>query len=252
MAQFLFNSDEEFKFFMGDTLAYHNMQNMVSKLVSFVRPQYMIEFGSGSGATSIRLAKENPQTSIVAVDLREKMVGLGQDKLSKNRIKNVTFVNGDLTKLDNFNLRNANLILLMYSFKYISDPIETKYEFLENLYKRMQKGAYIIIGDTFIDDNASKLAVRKQLEDRYYNNSKDVYWNNLQGLTDDDVKHALEVQSINRETTKEQIELGVNRDGVYYVSREWLFNAAPKIGFKIVLGERLNSLSDTIFVLTKE
>lgn len=251
MSNFLFESDEEFKFFMGDTLSYHNMQNMVSKLVSFVKPEYMLEFGSGSGATSIRLAKENPHTSIVAVDLREKMVGIGADKSSKNRIKNVTFVHGDLTKLDNFNLKNANLILMMYSFRYIQDPVENKLNFLENLYKHMQKGAYLIIGDTFIDNDASKQTIRKQLEDRYYNNSKDIYWANLKGLSKEEVQDALTIQSKHRETTKEQIELGVNRDGIYYVSREWLFDVAPKIGFEIVLGERLNSLSDTIFVLKK-
>ena len=100
MAKFLFDSDEEFKLFMGETLAYNNMQNIVSKLVSFIKPQYLIEFGSGSGATSIRLAKENPSTSVVAVDLRDKMVGIGSDHSSKNKIKNVTFVNGDFKEVD--------------------------------------------------------------------------------------------------------------------------------------------------------
>lgn len=251
MSNYLFESDEEFKFFMGNTLAYNNMQNTVSKLVSFIKPQYMVEFGSGSGATSIRLAKENPQTSIVAVDLREKMVGIGADKSSKNKIKNVTFVNGDLTKLDNFNLKNCDLVLMMYSFRYIADPIEKKYEFLDDLYKHMRKGSYVIIGETFIDENASKQTIRKQLEDRYYNNSKDIYWANLNGLSKEDVMNALTIQTKHRETTKEQIELGVNRDGIYYISREWMFENAPKIGFEIVLGERLNSLSDTIFVLKK-
>ena len=251
MSNYLFESDEEFKFFMGNTLAYNNMQNMVSKLVSFIKPQYMVEFGSGSGATSIRLAKENPQTSIVAVDLREKMVGIGADKSSKNKIKNVTFVNGDLTKLGNFNLKNASLILMMYSFRYIADPVQNKYDFLKDLYDHMSKGSYVIIGETFIDENASKQTIRKQLEDRYYNNSKDIYWANLKGLSKEDVMNALTIQSKHRETTKEQIELGVNRDGIYYISREWMFENAPKIGFEIVLGERLNSLSDTIFVLKK-
>ena len=252
MAKFLFDSDEEFNLFMGNTLAYNNMQNIVSRLVSFIRPQYLIEFGSGSGATSSRLATENPSTSIVAVDLREKMVGLASDSSSKNKIKNVTFVNGDLTKLDNYNLSNANLILLMYSFKYISDPVEVKYQFLENIYNKMQSGAYLIIGETFVDDDMTKQQIRKQLEDTYYNNSKDVFWDSLHGLTPSDIQSAFDAQTVNREHTKEQIELGVNRDGVYYVSRQWLLDTAKKIGFKVLIGERLNSLSDAIFVMTKE
>lgn len=250
--KFLFNSDEEFEFFIGSTQAYDNMQNRISKLVSFVKPEYLIEFGSGSGATSIRLAKENPRTSIVAVDLREKMVGLGKDKSKKNRIKNVTFVNGDLTKLGNYNLKNCNLVLLAYSFKYIQDPIETKYNFLADLYKRMQKGAYLIIGDTFIDDKASKEYIKQKIQDRYYDGSKDAFWNNLNGLADDDVKFALDAQELSRKHTQEQVERGVNRDGVYYVSREWLRESATKIGFKVVLGERLDSLSDMLFVMVKE
>ena len=249
--KFLFNSDEEFEFFIGHTQAYVNMQNEISKVVKFAHPEYLIEFGSGSGKTSIRLAKENPRTSIVAVDLREKMTNISKDKSKQNRIKNVTFVNGDLTKLDNFNLKNCNLILLAYSFKYIQDPIETKFDFLSNLYKRMQKGAYVVIGDTFIDPNAPKAEIRQKIQDRYYDSSKDAFWNNLNGLTDEDVKYALDAQALNREHTAEQVERGVNREGVYYVSREWLRESAEKIGFKVVLGERLDSLSDMLFVLVK-
>lgn len=252
MAKFLFDSDEEFKLFMGETLAYNNMQNIVSKLVSFIKPQYLIEFGSGSGATSIRLAKENPSTSIVAVDLREKMVGIGSDHSSKNKIRNVTFVNGDLTKLDNYNLKNANLILLMYSFKYIADPVEVKYQFLKDIYDKMQSGAYLIIGETFVDDGMTKAQIRKQLEDTYYNNSKDVFWNSLKGLSEEDIKYAFDMQTINREHTKDQVDIGVDRDGIYYVSREWLLNTAKQIGYNVVIGERLNSLSDAIFIMKKD
>lgn len=251
MAKFLFESDEEFKQYMSDTLAYTNMQNTVSKLVSFIKPQYMIEFGSGNGATSLRIARENPKTSIVAVDLREKMIGLSKEKLSKHHVGNVTFVNNDLTNLENYNLGNASLVLMMYSFKYISDPIDKKEEFLKDLHSRMQPGSFLIIGDTFLEDGASKEEVKKQLEDRYYNNSKDVFWNNLHGLTDEDIKYAFDVQTINRLHTRDQVKFGVERDGVYYVSREWLSKVAKKVGFKVLLAERLNSLSDTIFVLTK-
>lgn len=250
--KFLFNTDEEFEFFMGATQAYDNMQNTISKIVSFARPEYLIEFGSGNGDTSIRLAKENPRTSIVAVDLREKMVGLGADKSKKNRIKNVTFVNGDLTKLDNYNLKNCNLVLLAYSFKYIPDPVSTKYDFLKNLYDRMQKGAYLVIGDTFIDETASKEYIKQKIKDRYYDSSKDAFWNSLKGLTDEDVKAALEAQAVSRARTQDEVERGVNRDGIYYVSREWLRKAAGEIGFKVVLGERLDSLSDMLFVMVKE
>ena len=251
MAKFLFESDEEFKQYMSDTLAYVNMQNTVSKLVSFVKPQYMIEFGSGNGATSLRLAKENPKTSIVAVDLREKMIGLSKEKLFQNRVSNVTFINNDLTNLENYNLGNANLILMMYSFKYIADPDSKKENFLKDLYSRMREGAYLIIGDTFLEEGATKEDVKRQLEDRYYNNSKDVFWNNLKGLSEEDIKYAFDVQTINRMHTKDQVKFGVDRDGVYYVSREWLKKTAKKVGFKVLLGDRLNSLSDTIFVLQK-
>ena len=49
--KFLFNSDEEFEFFIGHTQAYVNMQNEISKVVKFAHPEYLIEFGSGSGKT---------------------------------------------------------------------------------------------------------------------------------------------------------------------------------------------------------
>ncbi len=245
---YLFNNDEEFKLLVGDSQSYQTMQNTISKLVGFVKPNYMIEFGSGSGSTSLRLAKENPRTSIVAVDVREKLI---QQNIKKNRARNVTFVSGDLTKLDNFNLKNCNLVLLMYSFKYIQDPDDNKFNFLSNLYKKMQKGAYLIIGDTFTENDATAEQVKKQFEDIYYNSSKDAFWNYLQGLSDAQVKEALDLQNKTREKTKLQVELAYKRDGVYPVSRKWMFNAIEQIGFKIVLGERTDNLNDTIFVLQK-
>ena len=98
----------------------------------------------------------------------------------------------------------------------------------------------------------TKAQVRKQLEDTYYNNSKDVFWNSLNGLSEEDIKYAFDMQTINREHTKDQVDIGVDRDGIYYVSREWLLNTAKQIGYKVVIGERLNSLSDAIFVMTKD
>ncbi len=251
MAQFLFESDEEFKQYMSDTIAYTNMQNTISKLVKFVAPQYLIEFGSGNGATSIRLARENPHTSIVAVDLREKMIGLSKEKVNKHHVSNVTFINNDLTNLANYNLKNANCVLMMYSFKYIADPVENKINFLKDLYDRMQTGAYLIIGETFVEKGATKEEVQKQFEDRYYNNSKDIFWDSLKGLTDQDVANSLDIQKQNRAHTKQQVKSAVERDGVYHVSREWLKKAVTDVGFKVVLGERLNSLSDAIFVMVK-
>ncbi len=245
---YLFNNDEEFKLLIGDSQSYKTMQDVISKLVGFVKPNYMIEFGSGSGATSIRLAKENPRTSVVAVDVREKLI---EQSLKQNKYRNVTFVHGDLTKLNNFNLKNCNLILLMYSFKYIEDPNTNKFNFLKELYEKMQKGAYIIIGDTFIDTKASKENVKNQFENIYYNSSKDAYWNCLSGLSDEQVKYALNLQNATREKTKKQVEYAVARDGIYPVSRDWMFDNVKKIGFKIVIGERTNNLNDTVFVLQK-
>ena len=246
--KYLFNNDEEFKLLVGDSQSYKTMQNIISKLVGFVKPNYMIEFGSGSGATSIRLAKENPRTSVVAVDIREKLIN---QSLQKNKYRNVTFVYGDLTKLDNFNLKNCNLVLLMYSFKYIQDPESHKYNFLSELYKKMQKGAYIIIGDNFINDKATKENIRDQFKNIYYNSSKDAYWNYLSGLSDEQVQAAEDLQNQTREKTFEQAELAVKRDGMYPVSREWMLDTAIKIGFKVVLGERTNNLNDMVFVLQK-
>lgn len=248
---YLFNNDEEFQLLIGDSLAYKNLQNQVSKLVGFVRPNYLIEFGSGSGATSIRLARENPHTSIVAVDLREKLVGDSAELVKKKRIRNVTFVNADLTKLDNFNLKNCNLILMLFSFKYITDPLKNKVSFLTELYGKMQKGAYVIIADTFIDNDATKQNVKKQFEQVFYNSSKDSYWKNLNGISEEEINKTLHLQSEIREYTKQQAEIFASRDGVYPVSIDWMFSTLQNIGYKIVIGEKLNSVNDAIFLLQK-
>ena len=106
--------------------------------------------------------------------------------------------------------------------------------FEKELYEKMQKGAYITIGDTLIDTKASKENVKNQFENIYYNSSKDAYWNCLSGLSDEQVKYALNLQNATREKTKKQVEYAVARDGIYPVSRDWMFDNVKKIGFKII------------------
>ena len=60
--------------------------------------------------------------------------------------------------------------------------LENKINFLTDLYNRMQPGAYLIIGETFIEEGASTKQIEEQFEATFYNNSKDVFWNSLNGL----------------------------------------------------------------------
>lgn len=249
-----FNNAEEFASVLGKTSYYRTMQNQISALMKSFSPSYVIEFGAGSGNTASRIAKENKTLSLVAVDNREQLMEYCQNDKDLKSIANLTFVKGDLTKLESFNFINVDVVLMVYSFNYINDPLKVKEEFLTNLHSKMKKGARLMIGDWFLHDEKpyDKEALTELYLSRVEEGAQSIFWNELNGEhTKEEQEQAQEKLQEYKDSQKELLDHILNREQLYPVSKKWLLNTATKIGFTVELQEDINNINDAVIVLKK-
>lgn len=249
-----FNDDDEFDVILGKTSYYITMQNQIINLIKSYSPLYVLEFGSGSGRTSARIATENRNLSLVAVDNREELIKFCQDKKEYKAIKNLTFVRGDLTKLDSFNFINVDLVLMSYSFNYINDPLETKQQFLEHIFSKMKHGARLIIGDWFLNNVKTFDAenIKQLYKLRVEEGAQSIFWNVLGGKqTEKDIELAHKYLEKFKRHHRNLLKNILERKQVYPVSLEWLVDTAVKVGFKVELNNYINNINDAVVVLKK-
>lgn len=249
-----FNNNEEFDQILGKTSYYISMQNQVSKLVKNFNPFYVIEFGAGSGNTAARLARENQQLSLVAVDNREELVNYCQNNKELRGIQNLTFIKGDLTNLDTFNFINVDLVLLTYSFNYINDPLENKKDFLKHLFSKMKKGARVLIGDWFLPETKTyeEASVKALYKLRVEEGAQSIFWNVLNGKQDEkSIEEAHEKLEIFKKHHRNLLKNIVKREFIYPVNKNWLIDVAVEVGFTVELSDFINNINDAVVVLRK-
>lgn len=232
---------------------YKELQDAVSKLVKFISPRYMVELGCGNGNTTVRLALENPMTSIVALELVRERVDTGAISAKKRRIRNIAFVQGDFTDLSNLNLQNTELVAMVYSFAWITDPLQNKVDFLKGLYDHLAKGAYLLIADTFL---LSKEGEKKQQLEQLFTirrkEAKEVsFWNEISGL---DAGSLTKAEAASDEAIKNENAIygdASTRESRCFINRRWLVEEAKAVGFEVVLSRDVNALNDGIVLLRK-
>lgn len=249
-----FNNEEEFAQILGKTSYYATMQNNLSKLIQNLQPSYVIEFGTGTGNTASRIARENPNLSLVAVDNREELILNCQNNKDYKAIKNLTFIKGDLTKLENFNFINVDLVLLIYSFNYISDPLENKVQFLTHLYSKMKEGSRVIIGDWFLNDTKTydEQDIKNLYNLRIAEGAQSVYWNFLEGgQSEEEIENATQKSETFKKHHKQLLKNIIKRKDIYPVSKEWLIDTAVMVGFTVEMSDYINNLNDALIVLRK-
>lgn len=247
---------DNFDAVLGKTLHYQVVQNNISAITQQNKPYYVVEFGSGLGKTVTRLASENPTTSFVAVDFDEEFVEHCKNLKDYNKHNNVTFVLGDLTKLNTFNLVNMDMALLAYSYNYILNPLTNKEEFLKDVYRKMKRGAKILIADWFLPEE--KTYNKENMEQFYLKRMEEgklSLKNNLMlenpELTDE-VQQNIESQlAVYEEYHQAALKKLLARKEIFPTSKKWLLDTAEKIGFKLELVEELNTIGDIVVLLSK-
>jgi tRNA G46 methylase TrmB len=248
-----YNNEDTFEKYLGQTSYYLALQNSVVEIVAYVDPDRITELGSGTGTTAMRLADEFPSAEVLGIDNRETVTEISQDTLEELDLPNLVFETADMRE----HVQNSlpEMVIMLYSFHHIPDPLQRKVEFLEDCYEALSDGGYICIAETFLtSDSRDELAareIRSTWADRGLEGYASTFWSALNGLDPADIEHAQEVGEFSRTHEREAGENVRTRDEEYLVSMEWVVESAQSVGFKVVLAEPVNSLGDGIVLLRK-
>jgi SAM-dependent methyltransferase len=250
-----YTNEETFVKFLGQTSYYQTLQRNLSKIVKIIEPKRMLELGFGTGHTSVRVAKENPQSRVTAIDLRKNMVAVGKE-LAKRMDVSVDFSQGDMMKYVEQDMSDFDFIFLLYNFHHIPDETisgrrrESKKEnFLRNCYNNMRSGTYLCIADLFVSDET--LDVIALFENRVQEGYSSTFWNRLISLDAEAISEAKRVADYCKRN-EEQVGIKVQQRKLEYpISRTWLENAAKNIGFKKIISEEVDIVGDAVLLFEK-
>lgn len=250
-----YTSNEAFEKFLGQTSYYEGLQDNVVKLVSHAGPDQITEMGTGTGKTAVRLADKFPGAEVLGIDNRESVVDVSRENADTLDLPNLAFETADMTdyvaEVDTL----AEMVVCLYSFHHIPDPLHRKVEFLEDCYATLPAGGHLCIAETFLTtdarDELARREVRTQWADRGLEGYASTFWAALDDIDQAAVEHAQEVGEFSREHELEAGDRVRERDDEYLISKQWLVEQAESIGFEVVIAEPVNSLGDGIVLLRK-
>lgn len=246
-----YTNEDTFEKYLGQTSYYMTLQNSVVEIVSHVDPDRITELGSGTGETTIRLADEFTSAEILGIDNRESVTEISRDNLDELDLPNLTFETADMREHVQDSL--TEMVVMLYSFHHIPDPLGQKVEFLEDCYETLPDGGYLCIAETFLKTDArNELAdreIRSTWADRGLEGYASSFWAALDGLSPDDIEHAQDVGEFSRQHEREAGENVRTRDEEYLITMDWVVEHARSVGFDVVLAEPVNSLGDGIVLL---
>lgn len=250
-----FNSQAAFQKFLANTSFYIALQNAVSKLISLCNPKSVLELGSGTGATSCRYAKENPNLIFTAVDLRDKMTMEGINLANSYDLINISFLTCEMVDYIRTIDHLPDFTFLLYSFHHVSDPSENKVEFLKLCKQKMKKGSMLCIAEAFLPESYNLIELNSLLNRvwsyRCIEAYSSVFWNALDSLSSESIQNARNIADYSSEQESRAGQLVVNRDNEYLVSAKWLDETAQSLGFIKIIGETINSVNDYVFLFEK-
>ncbi len=248
-----YNNEDTFEKYLGQTSYYLSLQNRVVEIVSHVAPDRITELGSGTGETTIRLADEFPSAEVLGIDNRESVTEISRNNLDELDPPNLTFETADMQEVVQRSL--PEMVVMLYSFHHIPDPLQKKVKFLEDCYETLPDGGYICIAETFLKTDArnefADREIRSSWADRGLEGYASTFWSALDGLEPGDIEHAQDVGEFSRQHEREAGENVRTRDEEYLVSRDWVVEHARNAGFEVVLAEPVNSLGDGIVLIQK-
>jgi len=250
---------ETFLKFLGQTSYYLGLQKNLCKIISIIKPSRILELGFGTGHTAFRVAKENPNIKIQALDWRQKMVEIATDLSEKLQINNVDFCKGDMKKRVKENLTEFDFIYLLYNFHHIEDSSmpntkrdDIKTEFLRDCFYHMKPNSYLCIAELFLPAENDKRLLDNLFESRVKEGHASTFWNDLKSLDKEAIRSAKETAQF-CEGREENVGIKVaNRNHEYLVTKNWLENQARRLGFIKIIDEDINTVGDAIMLFKKE
>lgn len=106
----------------------------------------VIDLGCGPATQLVRIAKLNPDTHFIGVELAPNMIASGQDYLHRNKIHNVEIVEGDITRLDTFADTSVDGVISTMTLHHLPTPEHLKACF-EQIRRVLKPGGALYLAD---------------------------------------------------------------------------------------------------------
>jgi ubiquinone/menaquinone biosynthesis C-methylase UbiE len=138
----------------GANKAYEELVNKVFKSFGYgtiEKDSLVLDLGGGTGNFTMPLAKYYPDSKFVIVDTSEKMKEIAEEKIIKNKFKNVEYILEDVENVDKITekysrpLSHAFMIHSLYTTGGIND--EKPKRILKNVHDNLENKATFIISD---------------------------------------------------------------------------------------------------------
>jgi len=245
-----FNNQETFEKYLGQTSYYKNLQAAIKKVCSYIQPKTILELGSATGNTAMLLAQENPNATVVGIDMRKDVVRIAETLAQRENIKNVSFETSDFCTYNGY--ESADFIVMLYSFHHIPDPIAEKENFLCKLKVDTKPGTYLCIGETFLPKSYNDMKKEEILElwkTRSDEGRVSTFWASLQGITNECISNSFEIADFCMKHESIAGNEVVERQTEFLVSSQELIDLAQKTGWEVVFSCPCNTVGEEIVLL---
>jgi len=249
-----YRDESTFIKYLGQTSYYQALQQAALKVVSLSQPRKVLELGIGTGATAMEIARLNSDLRLLGVDNRQSMVTMAANKAKKEGLNNAFFEVGDMhdygQKSEDF-----DLIVMLYSFHHLLDPLSHKVSFLQDCFNHMRQGNRICVAEAFLPEASSDVEQLSKIYElwsrRVHEGYASTFWASLSGLSDDAIEQSRRIGKFSFEYEKKAGDLVAIRDSEYLVSMSWLVDMVKSIGFKVLIAEPVNAMGDGLVLLEK-
>jgi len=106
----------------------------------------ILDFGSGSGSSSILLSKLFPESKIIGIEMVDDFVSIANDRIKFLGINNINFIKSESPKALPENLPEVDYVVMCGVYEHLL-PDERTGIFLE-VWKKMKKGGILFIFET--------------------------------------------------------------------------------------------------------
>jgi ubiquinone/menaquinone biosynthesis C-methylase UbiE len=147
------------------------------------KPKRILDMGSTLGHNAVSLAKAFPDAEIVAVDAGAPMLRYGLARAKSLGVDNVTFVQGDVRDLSQFEDESFDMVTSCILLHEISYPAMKS--IFDESYRLLKKGG--VVAHTDIAKNSDQVSICEQAIrdwDAYYNNEP--FWSSLREIDQHD------------------------------------------------------------------
>lgn len=129
--------------FVSLTLPENKIRNTIAQLAASNNPNSILEYGVGTASNCILLKNQLPDSSIVGIDVDEKILSIAKKKLDKLNHK-IPLINYDGNKIP-FNDESFDLVLASFVFYHLHP--QQKLNAIQEMHRVLKPGGQLIYAD---------------------------------------------------------------------------------------------------------